>query len=122
MQRIRVMTLAAVLGLVATATAASCSHSSAHELCDAICECEKCSDRKADDCVLEEGARQDVANAYGCDPERIDLDECLLRAGECTDANWHYPGNDCVNERQDLCDCIDAKSDYPDALLGLYGC
>ncbi|MCC6522755.1 MAG: hypothetical protein IT373_08855 [Polyangiaceae bacterium] len=108
------MLLAAGLGLVG-ASATSCGKSGAELLCDEVCKCELCNDRKEDECVIEAGLAEDIASAYDCDDRRETYDDCRLHAGDCVDSRWH-PG-DCARELDDLCDCIHAAADVDDSVI-----
>jgi hypothetical protein len=90
------------LGLTACSRAA--------EICDAMCECELCSDRKYDDCKIEVNSGIDQADAYECGDVYQTFLDCRLSRAQCTERSWHLEQTDCENEYRDVSDCVTAAS------------
>lgn len=80
------------------------------DLCDAKCDCERCSDREYDECLIETNADIDVADTYGCSDERGAYEDCVLRKSFCTGRDYKLEKDDCSGQRKVLSDCIDDNS------------
>jgi hypothetical protein len=99
-----------MVGLAATGLGlTACSR--AAEICDAICECELCSDRKYDECKIDVNRGIDEANAYDCGDLYQTYLDCTLDRAQCTERSYHLEQNDCDNEGLDYHNCVDAASD-----------
>jgi hypothetical protein len=97
--------LALVLGTVAV----GCGSASA-DLCDAVCECQNCSDKNYDECIVGSDAILDAADVYGCTPEAEDLFDCQIRKYRCMDGNFTVPAADCASAQKDFDSCIKSGS------------
>jgi hypothetical protein len=107
----RVALHALALLLVGAAAVTSCKDA-ASEFCDEYCDCENCSDRERERCVVDTEEQIDVASAYDCDDERDLVDECILAKFDCKENHFEYPkGTECGKEYDALTKCIDRGSD-----------
>lgn len=80
------------------------------EVCDVVCECEHCSDRAEDLCLIEVDRILERAEAYGCDSEAEELLDCVVDDNDCDDANFTF--NDClIDEGVELQECMNDESD-----------
>jgi hypothetical protein len=70
----------------------------AQDYCEAMCECEICNDRQAEDCEISAGEILDVAEAYECSGPAEDYYNCTIDSSECEDNNWQL-----VQESQEVC-------------------
>ena len=100
---------AALFALLLGAVAPGCGSASS-DYCDVKCECENCSDKNYDECIVEADADRDVADVYGCTPEIDDLEDCAIRKYRCPNGHFEVPPADCGNQAKDLDDCIKAGS------------
>lgn len=81
----------------------------AGEYCDVKCQCEDCSDREYDECLIDYEATEDVADAYGCLEDFDRLHVCVIENNDCTLDNFIADVR-CSDEGIDLADCINDSS------------
>jgi hypothetical protein len=75
------------------------------DVCDVICECERCNDRAEDECLIRANRRQDTAAAYGCEDESDDYGNCVVDNNNCEQSQFQ-PGTRCNDDYQILLDCM----------------
>jgi len=80
------------------------------EICDIICQCESCSDRDYDECIISYDALEDVAATYGCLDDYDRAYDCVMDQGNNCIADNFIPDADCGNEIADIGECIDDNS------------
>ena len=88
----------------------------AAELCDAMCECELCSDRKLEECEISTDTAIDEADAYDCADDFDAYLQCQLDEADCDEHNWRVEDDSCDSERDDYVECVSDASD-----LGVVG-
>lgn len=96
-----VLTMLACLVLAPAAT--GCSR--AGEYCDLACECEGCSDRDYDECLIEYEATEDTAATYGCSDDFYIAHDCVMVNNDCLADNF-TPELECVDDIADVDECI----------------
>jgi len=99
----------AVLMTLALGAAALGCGSPASDVCDAKCECENCSDKNYDRCIVETEAGFDEADTYGCRPEADDYSDCAVRKYRCPGGNFEV-GDECATQAKDLDRCVNSSS------------
>lgn len=99
------LTLLACLMLAPMAT--GCSRSG--EYCDTVCQCESCSDRDYDECIINYEAAEETASVYGCIDDFDIAHVCVMNNNDCL-ANNFAPEADCLDDILDVTQCIDANS------------
>jgi hypothetical protein len=85
----------------------------AGEYCDLACECQGCSDREYDECVVYAQEQIDLANAYDCGDDIDAVIECSLDRNHC-DNDVFYADDSCQNDVEDLGHCIADNSSLYD--------
>jgi hypothetical protein len=92
------------LVLVLTATSTGCT-SLATDFCALQCDCEGCSDNQREECAIEEGARVDQADVYGCADLHDEYLQCVVDHPLCESADFRDPDicND-ARERRNSCE------------------
>jgi hypothetical protein len=93
------------LGLCTTLGCSSLSE----DVCDEHCNCEPCSDRDYEDCVIRTDAQLDIYDSYDCGTAADDLYACAIDRGYCRDDHWTY-GDACERESEDLQWCVGSAS------------
>ncbi len=73
--------------------------------CDALCECEGCSDAEYDDCIDDIEDAQKLADDEGCSAQGDDLLSCVNAEAECRDGDLDADG--CSTEQKALQNCFD---------------
>ena len=88
----------------------------AEERCDLKCECELCSDRKYDECVIGVDYAIDRAAALECSEDYDAYFDCYVDRADCDNDTYSFglDGDDCSDEAKDLFDCCDSASDPGD--------
>jgi hypothetical protein len=81
------------------------------EYCDVKCECELCSDRKYDDCVISTDGDIDRAEAYECGEEHDALVQCAIDKADCDHNDFRVEGDDCDDESEDYQECVNDATD-----------
>lgn len=103
-----ILTFLACLALAPLAT--GCSRSG--EYCDAKCDCENCSEREYDECLIDYAATEDTADAYGCGDLFLMAHDCTMLHNDCNllgvDVFRHEAT--CNDEVLDWLDCINDQS------------
>lgn len=98
---LRALGLVSLLGLAA---AASGCGSTTGDYCDAQCACEGCSDNQLEQCVVEQDARLDQADVYGCADLRDAYLQCVVDHPLCEVAAFHVsPSCTAAKDRSDNC-------------------
>ena len=69
-------------------------HDDPASACDAICECEACTDAELEACQAQEQATEDQASQAGCDDELDAYLECAAESGECVNGQYGAVGCD----------------------------
>jgi hypothetical protein len=92
------------LALLACSALVGCG-SSASSLCDAICDCQGCSDNEYDDCIDDIEDTERAAEREDCLAEFDDVLACSEEELECRGDDVEIDG--CGPENKDLNDCID---------------
>ncbi len=90
---------------------AGCSRSG--ELCDAKCNCEGCSDREYDECLIDQDYQEDLADNYGCGDYFALAHDCTMVNNNCiqiANIDIFGPEAECSNEIVDWFECIDDNS------------
>ena len=105
----RVLVFSLGTALVASVAVPGCG-TQADELCDIQCECERCSDRRWDECGIDANAQADQAAIYGCQAEYDEFIECAIDDNDCDDNSFSIDDS-CDNEREDFAECIADNSD-----------
>ncbi len=83
----------------------------AHDVCDRVCECTRCSDRTRDNCLIEFNRMVEVAAAYDCSDDMDKYVACIVSDSDCKDTR--FSADDCqADEQVDLLKCMDDSSDY----------
>jgi hypothetical protein len=99
----------ALLGALAVVPSYGCGSLYA-DRCDAVCQCEGCSDRDRTECDIQVDAEVAVAGAYDC-VELLDLYyECQLQEYECNDGRYRDDNQRCSREREEYAECKEARS------------
>ena len=98
--------LAQLVVPVAAALVASGCGGLAEDYCEALCECEKCNDRQADQCLIDTEGRLDVAQSYECSGPAEDYYNCRIDSSECNDENHWVLLEDSQEVRLNLWDQI----------------
>ncbi|TKD08375.1 hypothetical protein [Polyangium fumosum] len=83
------------------------------DACDKICDCQDCTEREYDECLVEGDAAQETASIYGCDAEYEELTICVIEEYRCTAGVWAPDPTDllaCVSDANDLGQCRDRGS------------
>jgi hypothetical protein len=100
-----ILTLVASLAFASAVTACG----SSGEFCDAKCDCEGCSEREYDECVILEDAREEEASIYGCSDLYGLLHECRMLNNNCNGIGsidiFTYE-SECVDDDAELAECI----------------
>ena len=76
----------------------------ADDFCDAKCDCEKCNERDAEECVLTHQEVLDIAEAYECSGPAEDYYQCTIDSSTCEDNSW-----DLVDESLEVCTELQAQ-------------
>ncbi|MEJ7729708.1 MAG: hypothetical protein WKG00_10860 [Polyangiaceae bacterium] len=97
---------ALLIGAVLLLGASGCGTSAA-DLCDAVCDCEGCSDAQLDDCVDELEDIEERASERGCEDEMDDWMSCVDSKLECSGDDARIDG--CDDEERELTRCGDAS-------------
>ena len=79
--------------------------STAGDLCDLICDCQKCNDRALDNCEIGVDALIDASDAYGCNDDADTATQCVIDNNDCNNNNFQI-SNKCLDDLQDLSRCI----------------
>lgn len=93
--------------LVVAPLSAGCSRSG--EYCDTACQCENCSDRDYDECVIKYEAAEDTAGAYGCLDHFDRAHDCVMNNNDCIADNF-APELECLDDIGDVDNCIRSNS------------
>src|SRR5262245_29240183 len=115
MHRLGAIAMRNILTLVASIAFASLATgcSSSGELCDAKCECEGCSEREYDECIILQDAREEEATIYGCADLFDLLHECTMLNNNCNGIGnidvFSYE-TECVDDDLELQECISDNS------------
>lgn len=78
-------------------------------MCDAVCDCEDCSDREYDDCLAQADYELDRAAAYDCSEYVELLFDCGVDHNHCDNDHFHLDDT-CESEHHNLNECIDDHS------------
>jgi len=70
----------------------------ADEYCEAKCDCEKCNDRQAEECLIQAEETLDIAEAYECSGPAEDYYNCTIDSSVCEDNSWNL-----VDESLEVC-------------------
>jgi hypothetical protein len=86
------------------------------EYCEAVCDCEDCSDRELEDCEIKRQGRIDRYAIYDCEEDYIEYLECFVDKAECDkDSDSFYTmGDDCSSKNDRYQKCRDRASDIED--------
>lgn len=103
-------TIFIILACLAFAPVVSGCHGTASEYCDLKCDCEKCSDNKYDECIINYEAGMDAANAYGCTERWDDLHACAMDNHGCALNIFSADLVACGDEGVSLARCTDDNS------------
>ncbi len=76
----------------------------AEDYCDALCECEKCNDRQAEECLINADEILDTADAYECSGPAEDYYNCTIDSSVCEDNSWNL-----VDESLEVCTELQAQ-------------
>jgi len=105
----KILTLVASLAVAPVVTACGTST----EFCDAKCECEGCSEREYDECIIFRDAQQEEASIYGCADLFDLLHECTMLNNNCNGVGsvdiFTYE-TECVDDDLELQECISDNS------------
>ncbi|HSO00083.1 MAG TPA: hypothetical protein VLS89_17440 [Candidatus Nanopelagicales bacterium] len=104
MKKIKAFLLLLALGALTSACGGT-----AGEYCDLFCDCEGCNDREYDACLVNFEAQIDTAEAYGCDDELVDYEDCVLERADCDGDDFEVDA-DCFDEVAELAECISDNS------------
>ena len=106
-----IMTFLACFAFVSVSTA--CSRSA--ELCEVKCNCEGCSDREYEECLIDQDLQEDLADNYGCGDYFALAHDCTMVNNNCTSIpatsiDIFSPEAKCSDEIADWLECIDDNS------------
>lgn len=76
----------------------------AEDYCDALCDCEKCNDRQAEECLISAEEVLEVAEAYECSGPAEDFYNCTIDSSTCENNNWTL-----VDESLEVCTELQAQ-------------
>ncbi|MEM9696801.1 MAG: hypothetical protein AAGA56_29970 [Myxococcota bacterium] len=93
--------------------------STASEICDLVCECQRCSDRAREECENNYKAQEERASAFECEADYEAYSDCIIDNPECDDDDPNgqllpakrFDADDCDDELADLNECIADASD-----------
>lgn len=111
MNKIKAILFALALGALTPACGGP-----AGDFCDAFCDCEGCSDREYDSCIVNTEAAIDKAYEYECVDEWDDLEACVLDSADCDGDDFQYDV-DCLDDIGDASVCVFDRSDGRAGLL-----
>lgn len=104
-----ILTFLACLTFVPLATGCGLSG----EYCDARNECERLSEREYDQCIIDQDALEDTADAYGCGDLYAIAHDCTMVNNNCVsvgNVEIFGPEAECADEIGDWIDCIKGQS------------
>jgi len=101
-------TLTLLACLIWAPMTAGCHRSS--EICDIICECEKCSDHSYDECIIKFDAAEDFAAAYDCSDQYNQAYDCVAANSKNCVANDFSPDPACDDDIQKINECTNSNS------------
>lgn len=94
--------------LVVAPMTAGCHRSG--EICDIICDCEKCSDRGYDECIIRFDATEDIATAHGCSDQFNRAYDCVSAHSTNCKAGDFAPDATCKEDIDGIDQCIASNS------------
>jgi len=83
------------------------------DYCDRKCDCENCSEREYDECLVENDAEAEVASIYACDVEYEERTICRIEEHSCTAGVYTVDPSDllaCVSDENDHLQCLERGS------------
>lgn len=83
MKNVALTLIRSILALSLLATGAFACTSDAEAVCEAKCDCNRCSDRELDDCYAETNSKEVAADRAGCLDLWDDLKACEADTGFC---------------------------------------
>ena len=95
---------AVIAALALAASGLTACGGSISSICDAICDCEGCSDDEYDECIDEGEDQEHDADREGCLDQYDELVACLDEEAECRGGDIDLDG--CGSEQKDLNDCL----------------
>ena len=75
-----------------------------------ICDCENCGDRELEEVEIRIQGELEIASAYDCVDLLEPYWECNLQEYECDDGHYRDDHEQCGSQRDELFECLDAKS------------
>jgi hypothetical protein len=80
------------------------------DICDLICQCEDCTDREYDECIIDYDATEDISATYGCLDDYDRAYDCVMtKSNNCLNDNF-APDLDCADDINDVSECINDGS------------
>lgn len=113
----KIYKLLPVVLLSLLATGPTCSNSEVTDYCTQKCECEMCSDKIRNECLVNEQAEYDYAKAYECDEEFDELYTCLADRYTCDEGDYtidYSDYNECSDQAETYSTCVTDASGYYD--------
>jgi len=86
-ERLATLALAAAMMAPLLVAAPGCSDRTS-EYCDAYCDCEKCNDRRRDECTIDTDEQFDTASEYDCSSPAEAYADCVLDNSYCDGTNF----------------------------------
>lgn len=83
MKHVALTVIRSLLALSLIVTGAVACTSDAEAVCEAKCDCSRCSDRELDDCYAETNSKEAAADRAGCLDFWDDLKACEADTGFC---------------------------------------